>query len=85
MNTEGLKSELLKFIKETEDARLLKKVSEYVSSLRKSKDHDWAEDLSVEQIKAIEKGLDDVKHGRVIPHNEVMKKLSEKFPHLKFT
>lgn len=84
MNTQGLKSELLKFIKETEDPNILKKVSEYVSSLRKSKEFDWADDLNVEQIKSIQKGLDDVKNGRVIPHDQLMSEMSQKFPELKF-
>ena len=81
MDTQGLKSELLKFIKETEDASLLKKVSEFVSLLKKQKESDWADELSEEQIKSIERGLDDVKNGRVIPH--VMRNLAQKFPQLK--
>jgi len=36
---------------------------------------DWYYTLSEEQIKQIERGLDDVKNGRVVPHEEVMKKL----------
>ena len=34
-------------------------------------DHDWWEDLSIEQIKGIERGLKDIEEGRVISHDEV--------------
>ena len=36
-----------------------------------------------EQIKSIERGLDDAKNGNVIPHDEVMRNLAQKFPQLK--
>lgn len=42
-------------------------------------EEDWYYTLTDEQRKQIERGLDDVKNGRVIPHEEVMKQVKELF------
>lgn len=39
--------------------------------------NDWYYTLTDEQRKQIEGGLDDVKNGRVVPHEEVMKQIKE--------
>jgi predicted transcriptional regulator len=35
---------------------------------------DWWDDLSEEARKSIQRGLDDIKKGKVTPHNDLMKK-----------
>jgi hypothetical protein len=39
--------------------------------------NDWYYTLTDEQRKQIERGLDDVKNGRVVPHEEVMKNIKK--------
>ena len=39
--------------------------------------NDWYYTLTDEQRKQIERGLDDVKNGRVVPHKEVMKNIKK--------
>lgn len=45
-------------------------------------ENDWYEDLSDAQKQSIEKGLDDIKHGRVKNHEEVMDEMKKKYPQL---
>lgn len=45
-------------------------------------ENDWYEDLSDAQKQSIEKGLDDIKHGRVKTHEEVMDEMKKKYPQL---
>ena len=42
-------------------------------------EEDWYYTLTDEQRKQIERGLEDVKNGRVVPHEEVMKQVKELF------
>lgn len=42
-------------------------------------EEDWYYTLTDEQKKQIERGIDDVKNGRVVPHEEVMKRVEELF------
>lgn len=42
-------------------------------------EEDWYFTLTDEQRKMIERGIDDVKNGRVVPHEEVMKRVKELF------
>ncbi len=43
------------------------------------KEKDWAMELTDEQKESIKRGLKDVEEGRVIPHEEVMKKIDKMF------
>ena len=38
-------------------------------------DYDWALTLTEEQKAQIERGMEDVKNGRVVPHEEVMERI----------
>lgn len=44
-----------------------------------SDNQDWYYKLTDEQRASIERGLKDVEEGRVIPHEEVMRQIKEKF------
>jgi predicted transcriptional regulator len=39
--------------------------------------NDWWDEIGEEQQKAIDKSLQEVKEGKLTPHNEVMKKYSK--------
>jgi predicted transcriptional regulator len=42
----------------------------------KSHTGDWATELSVHELKLIQRGSNDVKAGRIISHSEALKKIS---------
>jgi len=72
MGYEALKLELIEWLTKLEDSETI----EYLKNVKdlKSSDHDWWEDLTQEQKKGIEKGLQDIDQGRTVPHEEVKKK-----------
>lgn len=47
--------------------------------------YDWSLTLTDEQKRQIEKGLDDVKNGRVVPHEEVMERIKQMLKNKKQT
>lgn len=83
MNTADIKSSLLKFIQETEDPSVLKKLSEYTSSLRKTKEVDWANDLPDHVIDELELSIREAdEDDSGIPNSEMLKEARKSFPHL---
>ncbi|HRG08819.1 MAG TPA: hypothetical protein PLJ08_09600 [Cyclobacteriaceae bacterium] len=74
-NPEKEKLEIIKWVTNLSDDTAL----ERLRLLRtQSKKIDWWEHISEAEQASIEKGLDDIKAGRVKPHNEA-KKLYEKW------
>lgn len=57
----------------------LKELSEFLEFLnfKYQKSGDWAEDLSEEAKLSIQKGLEDIEAGRVIPHSEARKMMTD--------
>jgi len=43
---------------------------------------DWWDTISEAEKKAIDRGLDDIKNGRVVSHERVMKEMDKKFKNL---
>lgn len=72
MGLEAIKLELIAWLSKLEDQGTI----EYLKVVKDTKEAqgDWFEDLTEQQKKGIEKGLQDVKDGRVTSHDEVRKK-----------
>jgi len=67
---EILKEEAKKYL-DAADEKVVRMVH---AMLEVNAEKDWWDDLSEEAKDSIEKGLEDVKAGRVTPHKEVMKR-----------
>lgn len=70
MSIATLKKEVKKNIDKA-DERVLKMVN---ALLLADQEEDWYDELSDDAKASIEKGLDDIKNGRVVSHEVVMKK-----------
>ena len=72
MRLEALKFELLDWLLPIENSHTL----EYLKIIKGQQvsTSDWWDDLSVVEKAGIERGLKDVDEGRVIAHDEVLKK-----------
>jgi len=68
-----LKKEVKKYIDHADD-RMLKAVR---AMLQSDQEGDWWNIISEEEREAIETGLKEMKEGKTIPHDEVMKKYSK--------
>ena len=78
MSTAELKNYLHQLIVETNDASVLKKVKAYFASLQKeSNEKDWWDTISEEEKKKIKTGIQQLKQGKGVPHNEVRKKADQ--------
>ena len=72
MNAQSVKADIIQWITELDDQSILlelKKIKE-----QSTKKIDWWDTISVEERQSIERGLEDSKNGRTIPHSEVRKK-----------
>ena len=54
---------------------LLEELSDYIDFLLYKKEKDWAENLSEEETNSINKGLEDLKMGRMHSHESVMEEM----------
>ena len=72
MGHDAIKLELIEWLTRLDDEETI----EYLKVVKDSKltDHDWWDDLTDEQKKGIERGLQDIDKGRVTPHQEVRDK-----------
>jgi predicted transcriptional regulator len=72
MGKQELKSELLEWLSSLEDMDTL----QYLKMIMESgiEENDWWDDLTNSQKQGIERGLNDVKLGRLTSHEEVKKK-----------
>ena len=68
-NTLTLRQEVKKYI-DNADEHVVKMV---YAMLKADSEADWWDELEEEEKASIERGLDDLKNGRVISHEEVMK------------
>ncbi|HRK55170.1 MAG TPA: hypothetical protein PK185_14730 [Cyclobacteriaceae bacterium] len=69
------KLEIIKWVTTLKDETSIERLKMLMDSKSKL---DWWDQISDEEKNAIEKGLDDIKAGRVKPHSEV-KKIYEKW------
>ena len=72
MGHEAVKLELIEWLTKLEDSETI----EYLKIVKDSREsnHDWWNDLTKEQKNGIEKGLRDIDQGKIVPHEEVVKK-----------
>ena len=72
MNAQAVKADIIQWITELDDQSILlelKKIKE-----QSTKKIDWWDTLSIEERQSIDRGLEDSKNGRTVPHSEVRKK-----------
>ena len=76
MNLQAKKLELVQLILNTEKSSVLEKVE---AVFKKEKGSDWWDEISEAEQKAIEKGITEAESRKLIPHEEVMKEVKEKY------
>ena len=76
MNLQSKKLELVQLILNTEKPSILTKVE---AILKKENASDWWDEISPGEKKDIEKGLAEADRGELIPHEEVMKEVRDKY------
>lgn len=79
MTLEAKKLDLISWLTSLTDDAIITQLY----AIKNDSNSDWYEQLSDEQKAQIGKGLEDLKHGRVIPHEEVMLKVRQKIEQLK--
>ena len=75
LNVEKEKLEIIKWVTSLKDNTAIERLRMLRTNPKKS---DWWNEITSEEKAAIDKGLADIKAGRVIPHKEA-KKLYEKW------
>lgn len=72
MKYDAIKVELLEWVANLKDGETL----QYLKELKDSKQlhNDWAEQLTVKQLKSIKRGLQQVNNKEIVPHNLVAQK-----------
>ncbi len=75
MNSDSIKLTLIQWLSTIEDQNLLQSLLMYKSM---QEIVDWWDSLTKEQISGIEKGLADVKSGRIISSEKVWEKYGRK-------
>jgi len=78
MDTAELKNNLHRFIVEINDISILTQMQEYLKNAIKSKTTDWYDELSQEQIKSINKGLEDLDSGNIHKDEDVRKSIHQR-------
>ncbi|MES2138902.1 MAG: hypothetical protein V4511_04300 [Bacteroidota bacterium] len=73
MSTAELKSNLYKLIESINDSKTLNAIYTLITE-KKKQEVDWWNELTEEQKVGIERGLKDMKAGRVYTHEQVMAK-----------
>ncbi|MEX2566019.1 MAG: hypothetical protein WD431_08760, partial [Cyclobacteriaceae bacterium] len=68
-----IEKELLSHLLQLEQPQQ-EKVLQYIKQLLAEEEEDFADRLSDEQIASIERGLQQVKEGKTVPHEEVRKR-----------
>lgn len=76
MNLQAKKLELVQLILNTERPTVLKKVEDM---LKKEQSTDWWDEISESERQAIKQGIAEADRGETIPHEDVMKKVKERY------
>jgi len=71
MNIEATKLELMQLLLQTQKESLLAKIKQ----IFEEDTTDWWDELSEEEIQSIKKGIEDADNGKLIEHEEVMKRI----------
>ncbi len=69
MGHDTIKLELMEWLAKLKDPDTIKHLKVVKDST--SEDHDWWDDLTEDQKKEIDRGLNDLAQGRTIPHDVV--------------
>lgn len=75
MSSNELKLELIHWLTNLQDRSLLQTLRSIKDS---SADYDWANDLSSQQKKSIQKGIEDIANGRTMSSEDFWKKYAQK-------
>ncbi len=72
MGYETIKLELIEWLTKLQDTNTI----EYLKIVKDSRvsGNDWWNDLTEDQKTAIERGIEEIKEGKVVAHEEVVKK-----------
>ena len=73
MNIENIKIELIQWLTTLEDENALKDLI----SIRDKTNKDWWDSISSDEKKSIQKGLKNVKDGKLVSHSEARKVYEE--------
>lgn len=76
MNTAEIKNYINKIVLDTNDLDILNKIQSYIEQLR-TKNIDWWDDLTDEQKKDAQTGLNQLENGEGIPHEEVRNRINK--------
>ncbi len=76
MNLQAKKLELVQLILNTEKPSVLEKVE---AVFKKEKSTDWWDEISEAEKEEIEKSIAEADNGELIPHEQVMKEVREKY------
>jgi predicted transcriptional regulator len=74
MDTSRLKDSINQELAGIEDEHFLKSVSAMIRAYVEGKEDDFADRLTPAQIASIERGLQQIKKGKTVPHEEVRKR-----------
>ena len=75
---EQRKMQIISMMTQLYDIDLLEKIETLLIGSKK----DWWDTISDAEKKAIDIGLDDIKHGRLLSHKQVMKEINERYQDL---
>ncbi len=72
MGYEVIKLELIEWLTKLQDVTTLK----YLKLVKDSQisGHDWWNDLTEDQKKGVERGIKEIKEGKIVAHEDVIKK-----------
>lgn len=72
MGHETIKLEIIEWLAKLDDSETI----EYLKIVKDSRtaDNDWWDDLTATQKAGIERGLDDIRGGRIISHEDVKRR-----------
>lgn len=68
-----IEKELLSYLLQLEQSQQ-EKVLQFIKQLLAEEQEDFADRLSAEQIASVERGLQQIKEGETVPHEEVRKR-----------
>jgi len=75
MDMQTKELDLIDWLVNLEDERILDKLS----SFKNEETSDWYDDLPEEAKASIQRGLEDVRQGKLIPHEKVMEDIRKKY------
>lgn len=75
MANSELKLELINWLTNLKDSNILRAL---VSIKESSINYDWADDLTAQQKKSIQKGIEDIANGRTMTSEDFWKKYAQK-------